>query len=75
EDSGIGIKEEDLPRLFTSFVRLESHLKTLVPGTGLGLYLTKKLVTQVLRGGITVRSEFGKGSRFILTLPIRVHPE
>lgn len=70
-DSGIGIKENDLPKLFSSFVRLDSPLKGIVPGTGLGLYLTKKLVTQVLKGEIKVKSEVGIGSTFTVLFPLK----
>lgn len=73
-DSGIGIMEEDLPKLFAPFVRLESPLKSQVPGTGLGLYLIKKLVTEVLKGEITAESRYGEGSRFMLTLPADTIP-
>ncbi len=69
-DTGIGIRPEDLSRLFESFVRLESHLKTITPGTGLGLYLTKKLATEVLGGEVGVESEEGRGSRFWLRVPV-----
>lgn len=68
-DTGIGIKEEDLPTLFQSFVRLDSNLKMTVSGTGLGLYLTKKLVTEVLGGEVTATSVYGKGSTFSLLIP------
>jgi PAS domain S-box-containing protein len=74
-DTGIGIQEEDIPKLFQAFVRLETPLKTVVPGTGLGLYLTRKLITEVLQGDITVESEYGKGSRFIIKIPISVNSE
>jgi len=70
EDTGIGIKGDDIPKLFNAFVRLESHLKSAVPGTGLGLYLTKKLLTDVLKGDILVESEEGKGCRFTMKIPI-----
>ncbi|MBM4137651.1 MAG: hypothetical protein FJ241_12610 [Nitrospira sp.] len=70
EDTGIGIKEEDIPKLFESFVRLESPLKIGTLGTGLGLYLTKKLVTEVLKGEVSVKSKYGEGSRFTLIIPI-----
>jgi len=43
-----------------------------VPGTGLGLYLTQKLVKEVLRGDITVTSAVGEGSRFVLTVPVKL---
>lgn len=70
EDTGIGIKEEDIPRLFSAFTRLDSHLKSTVSGTGLGLYLTKKLVQDILKGGIMVESKEGKGSRFTIRIPV-----
>ncbi|MCM2356762.1 MAG: PAS domain S-box protein [Geobacteraceae bacterium] len=73
-DSGIGIREEDLPKLFAPFVRIESPLKSQVPGTGLGLYLIKKLVTEVLQGEVTAESRYGEGSRFVLALPTGVIP-
>ncbi len=69
-DSGIGIAESDLPLLFSSFVRLESHLKTKTSGTGLGLYLTRKIVTELLGGTISIESKLDHGSTFKLTLPI-----
>lgn len=70
EDTGIGIKEEDIPRLFRPFEQLESLLTKEHGGTGLGLALCKRIVE--LHGGrIWVESEFGKGSRFIFTVPER----
>lgn len=68
-DTGIGIEEEKLPQLFMPFMRLDSPLRTKVLGTGLGLYLTKKLATAVLGGTIAVQSQLGKGSKFSLRLP------
>jgi len=68
-DTGIGMKQEDIPRLFKSFVRLDTPLKTVIPGTGLGLYLTKKLATEVLKGSVSVESTYGEGSTFVLTIP------
>ena len=69
KDTGIGIAEADLPLLFNSFIRLESHLKIKTPGTGLGLYLTKKIATEMLGGSVWVESEDGKGSTFYLRIP------
>lgn len=69
KDTGIGIKEEDIPNLFTSFVRLDSPLKTKSPGTGLGLYLTKKIATELLKGSVSVESTYGEGSTFVLKIP------
>lgn len=71
-DTGIGIAKEDLSRLFQSFLRLDTPLRTRVLGTGLGLYLTKKLVTEILRGVILVRSEPAHGSSFAILLPTRI---
>ncbi|MDO9109905.1 MAG: PAS domain S-box protein [Desulfatirhabdiaceae bacterium] len=68
-DAGIGIKPEKMQFLFKSFVRLESHLKTARPGTGLGLYLTKKLATEVLGGDVFAKSIEGKGSTFSIVIP------
>ena len=68
-DSGIGIKPENMQFLFMSFVRLESHLKTTRPGTGLGLYLTKKLATEVLGGDVFAESMEDGGSTFSIVIP------
>lgn len=69
-DTGIGIKAEDIPKLFTEFTQLESAYTKKHEGTGLGLALTKRLVE--LHGGkIWVESEFGKGSRFVFVIPMR----
>ncbi|MBA3015855.1 MAG: PAS domain S-box protein [Proteobacteria bacterium] len=68
-DTGIGIKEEDMPKLFQSFVRFDSPLRASVPGTGLGLYLTKKLVRETLGGEISAKSTHGAGSCFTLNIP------
>ena len=70
EDTGIGIKPEDIQKLFKEFSQLDSVYDKEYGGTGLGLALTKKLVE--LHGGrILVASEFGKGSRFTFVLPIK----
>jgi signal transduction histidine kinase len=67
-DTGIGIKREDLPKLFREFTQLEPAYTKNHEGTGLGLVLTKKLVE--LHGGVIgVESEYGKGSRFFFTIP------
>jgi signal transduction histidine kinase len=71
-DTGIGIKTEDIPRLFEPFVRLESPLTLKTSGTGLGLYLTQKLARDFLRGDIDVKSEPGKGSTFMLKIPVEI---
>ncbi len=70
-DTGIGIAPEEQERLFTKFFRSQHPAVRNVPGTGLGLVITKNLVE--LQGGqIWVESEPGKGSTFTFTLPVAV---
>lgn len=69
EDRGIGIKEEDLPRLFRPFEQLEASLTKEFTGVGMGLVLARKLI-EAHGGAIRVESEDGKGSRFIFTVPV-----
>ncbi len=68
EDTGIGIKKEDLPMLFENFSQLDTKKNRNVEGTGLGLAITKKLVEQ-MGGSIKVESVYGKGSSFSFDLP------
>jgi PAS domain S-box-containing protein len=69
-DTGIGIKEADLKDLFKPFERIESKLKVKTLGTGLGLYLSRKILTQLLGGTIEVKSTFGEGSTFTIKVPL-----
>ncbi|MFA4984887.1 MAG: ATP-binding protein [Candidatus Omnitrophota bacterium] len=70
KDTGIGIKPEDLSKLFQTFSQIESVYSKTVEGTGLGLALTRKLVE--LHGGrIWVESEFNKGSKFTFIIPLK----
>lgn len=71
EDSGIGIKESDMDKLFLNFTRIDEKENRSVEGTGLGLSLTKNLV-QLMGGEIHVKSEYGKGSVFSATIPQQV---
>ncbi|MBN2706459.1 MAG: PAS domain S-box protein [Deltaproteobacteria bacterium] len=75
EDTGIGIAEEDLERLCSPFTRFHQAGEAVVPGTGLGLYLTQKLVQDILKGEMLAKSTFGVGSRFTLRLPLSVQGE
>lgn len=68
-DTGVGISEEDMNKLFEPFERFDSHIKVKTEGTGLGLYLTNKIVTEMLRGEIGASSEVGKGSTFWVKVP------
>lgn len=68
QDTGIGIKTEDLSRLFQPFQQVDSNLTKKEEGTGLGLYLCQKLVT-LLKGKIRVSSTVNKGSTFTITIP------
>ena len=70
-DTGIGIPEEELGRIFEEFTQVRSSLQRRVRGTGLGLPLCRKLAA-LLGGSLTVESTFGKGSIFTLTLPLAV---
>lgn len=68
-DTGIGIREEDMERLFQTFEQLDSSISKNYGGTGLGLAISKKLVE--LHGGtIAVESRYGEGSKFTFYMPI-----
>ena len=68
EDNGIGIKPEDIPRLFVEFQQLDAGAAKKYPGTGLGLALTKRLV-EAQGGSVGVRSGPGEGSVFFAVFP------
>jgi signal transduction histidine kinase len=68
-DTGIGIAQGNLQRLFRPFSQLDSGLTRRHGGTGLGLYISHRLAS-LLRGRIEVESELGKGSTFTLVLPL-----
>jgi PAS domain S-box-containing protein len=69
-DTGIGIRQEDLPRLFQEFEQIGTSRDSAIEGSGLGLALSKKLV-ELHGGSIRVESEVGHGSVFTIALPIR----
>lgn len=71
EDSGIGIKESDMDKLFLNFTRIDEQRNRNIEGTGLGLSLTKHLV-EMMGGEIHVTSEYGKGSVFTAIIPQQV---
>ncbi len=68
-DTGCGIEENDLPRVFDIFHQLDNSLTRPVGGTGLGLGITKRLV-EMHGGSITVESKIGIGSTFTFTIPV-----
>jgi len=71
KDSGIGIKKENINKLFTKFERFDLDKNMTIEGTGLGLAITKKLV-ELMKGKIVVDSEYGVGSTFSVALDQRI---
>lgn len=71
QDTGRGIKKENIEKLFTKFQRLEEDMNTTIEGTGLGLAITKSLVN-LMNGTINVQSQFGIGSLFIVNIPQKI---
>ena len=71
EDTGIGIKQENISKLFNKFERIEQDDNVTIEGTGLGLAITKKLV-ELMNGKIVVQSVYGKGSKFTVSLDQRI---
>ena len=67
EDTGIGIREEDMDKLFGSFVRLDEERNAHIQGTGLGLAITSELL-EIMGSELLVQSEYGKGSRFFFEI-------
>ncbi|MCI0655008.1 MAG: ATP-binding protein [Methylococcaceae bacterium] len=74
-DTGIGIQPEQLTRLFIPFERLDSYLRLRTSGTGLGLYLTRKIAVDLLCGDVSVVSEPGAGSCFTLRFARRLEAD
>ncbi|MBQ6574490.1 MAG: response regulator [Lachnospiraceae bacterium] len=68
EDTGVGIRKEEIDKIFEVFVRLDERLNRSIEGTGLGLNITKKLV-ELMEGQIKVYSEYGQGSAFTVIIP------
>ena len=71
KDTGIGIKAENIERLFTKFDRLDIEHNTTTEGTGLGLAITKSLC-ELMGGTINVQSQFGEGSIFVAQIPQKI---
>lgn len=68
KDTGLGIPPEDLPHLFQKFYRVNNADRQAIGGTGLGLYLARRLA-EAMQGRLWVESVFGQGSTFLLELP------
>lgn len=71
QDTGRGIKKEDVDKLFTKFERLDVERNTTTEGTGLGLAITKSLV-EMMGGKINVQSHYGEGSIFMVQIPQKI---
>jgi len=70
-DTGIGMSQEQLSRLFQEFTQADASTSRRYGGTGLGLALTRRL-SRLMGGDVTVVSEVGRGSTFTLRLPLEV---
>lgn len=70
-DTGIGIKREDISKLFSNFQQVDTKKNREIEGTGLGLSITKNLV-EMMNGTITVESDYGKGSTFTVVLQQKI---
>ena len=71
EDTGRGIKKENIDKLFSKFQRLDEDKNTTIEGTGLGLAITKQLI-ELMGGQIIVHTVYGEGSKFTVVLNQRV---
>jgi len=74
QDTGQGIRQQDLPKLFSEYRQLDAKANRHIEGTGLGLSITKNLVS-LMNGRIGVDSEYGAGSTFTVQLPQRIVDE
>ncbi len=73
-DSGVGIDKEDYEKIFEAYSQKDNSMSRKYSGTGLGLAICKKIV-EAMNGNISVESELGVGSKFIINLPLEVHSE
>lgn len=73
-DTGIGISKEEKEKVFEEFSQEDTSIEKKYGGSGLGLAITKK-ITDLLKGKITLESESGKGSTFLVRIPIKIAPK
>jgi len=71
-DTGIGIKPEDMNKLFSEFAQFDLEKNRNVEGTGLGLAITHNLI-KLMGGEVNVSSEYGKGTEFVIRIPQKLH--
>ncbi len=71
KDTGIGVKPEDMEKLFTAYERLDEEKNSSIQGTGLGLDISRRFA-ELMGGSLTCESEYGKGSEFFLTLKQKI---
>ncbi|MBR5422271.1 MAG: response regulator [Lachnospiraceae bacterium] len=71
KDTGIGVKPEDLDKLFTAYERLDEEKNSAIQGTGLGLDISRQFA-ELMKGKLWCESEYGEGSEFILTLDQKI---
>jgi len=74
EDRGMGIKSEDVPRIFKAFEQLDMVKNKKITGTGLGLAITRKLCNH-MNGEVAFKSEYGAGTTFFVKLPLKTGTE
>mgnify|MGYP002623574050 CR=1 FL=1 len=74
KDTGIGVKDEEMDKLFSAYERLDEEKNSAIQGTGLGLDISKKF-SELMKGELTVSSVYGQGSEFTLTVPQRIVDE
>ncbi len=74
KDTGMGIKEEDMPRIFTAYERLDEEKNSGIQGTGLGLDISRRFA-ELMHGTLTCESVYGEGSEFTLTVDQKIVDE
>ena len=70
KDTGVGMRKEDMNMLLKRFSRIHEEGRPIEKGTGLGLYISKK-ISDLIGGEVKVESSFGVGSKFTVTFPLR----